>query len=168
MQQSLPLKDIHLPDAVSAWPPALGWWLLLALCLLCFIAYIYYQRSQAKRLLKKNIISEFNQIKTHFNENDNAAELARKLSVLMRRISIQYLDRQQTASLIGDDWLRFLDQLHHSPAFSAGAGRVLLNAPYQAQTSFDTDALLTLCEECIQNLPAAKTTLKISQASNTL
>ena len=29
MNQALPLRDIQLPDAVSWWPLAMGWWLLL-------------------------------------------------------------------------------------------------------------------------------------------
>ncbi|MGH8222486.1 MAG: DUF4381 family protein, partial [Woeseiaceae bacterium] len=29
--QQIPLRDLHLPEAVGWWPPAPGWWLLIAL-----------------------------------------------------------------------------------------------------------------------------------------
>jgi len=37
MVNELPLKDIHLPDAITWWPLAIGWWLLIVMV----IAAIY-------------------------------------------------------------------------------------------------------------------------------
>ena len=38
MQDNLPeLRDIHLPDGVSAWPPAYGWWVMLAAVIAIFL-----------------------------------------------------------------------------------------------------------------------------------
>ena len=42
------LKDIHLPGAVSAWPPAPGWWILtfLLLALVTWIIWKLWQKHQ--------------------------------------------------------------------------------------------------------------------------
>ena len=32
-QNALPLRDLHLPDAIGWWPPAPGWWVLFVLAL---------------------------------------------------------------------------------------------------------------------------------------
>ena len=61
MQETeLPLKDIHLPDAISWWPPAIGWWLLaLLIPILIVFSYWLYKRLTRKTALKtaKNALS---------------------------------------------------------------------------------------------------------------
>ena len=38
MQDNLPqLRDIHLPDGVSAWPPAYGWFVLAGALILTIV-----------------------------------------------------------------------------------------------------------------------------------
>jgi hypothetical protein len=45
------LRDYHVPEAVSWWPPAPGWWLLAGLMLVLLGAgWWYYQRSALRRL----------------------------------------------------------------------------------------------------------------------
>ena len=32
--EQIPLRDLHLPDAISWWPLAPGWWIVLGLALI--------------------------------------------------------------------------------------------------------------------------------------
>ena len=56
----LPLRDIHLPDAVAWWPPAFGWWIVAALVVLLGIALSVrtwqQRRHRAARRALKDIV----------------------------------------------------------------------------------------------------------------
>ena len=39
--EPLPLRDIHLPEPVGWWPPAIGWW-LLPVCVLGLIVLLIW------------------------------------------------------------------------------------------------------------------------------
>lgn len=154
------LRDIHLPDPVSWWPPAPGWWLLLLLLLgaavlLWWLRRRYFGRFWVRRLVKAGL-NELRQIeRTYRAERDNRA-LVRRLSALLRRICISRYPRQETAALTGEDWLRLLDRHIGRAEFSRGTGRVLVSAPYQAEPQLDAGALLELCREWITALPAER------------
>ncbi|MBT3811581.1 MAG: DUF4381 domain-containing protein, partial [Gammaproteobacteria bacterium] len=57
----LPLRDIHLPPAISWWPPAIGWWILAVLIPLClYLGYRWYKyitRKTALKSAKKHLIA---------------------------------------------------------------------------------------------------------------
>lgn len=161
------LRDIHLPDPVSWWPPAPGWWLLLLLLLgTAGLAWWLRRRNRAKRLM----IAGLNELKhieqIYRTERDNAA-LVRRLSTLLRRISISRYPRRETAALTGERWLQLLDRQIGRPEFSRGAGRILVTAPYQAEPQLDADALLTLCREWITALPPQQSSGHYPQRAGT-
>ena len=52
-QTELPLRDIHLPEAISWWPPAIGWWILAVLIpVILYLLFKLYQRVTRKTALK--------------------------------------------------------------------------------------------------------------------
>ena len=47
----IPLRDIHLPGAVAWWPPAPGWWVLLALAVGALVYWgVRFYKLQGQRL----------------------------------------------------------------------------------------------------------------------
>ena len=57
------LRDIHLPDPVSWWPPAPGWW-LLSLLIIAAVCYLGVQtiRRYKRRLYRRQAMAELKQI----------------------------------------------------------------------------------------------------------
>ena len=159
MQETeLPLKDIHLPDAISWWPPAIGWWLLaLLIPILIVFSYWLYKRLTRKTALKtaKNALSA---IKLNA-ELDNTQKL-RELSILLRRVAVSLAPRTEVASLTGHSWLAFLDQSLIGAPFSQGGGQLLITAPYRntAASAEEINVLINLCEDWLkaQTKPAKK------------
>lgn len=145
----LPLKDIHLPQAIGWFPPALGWWLLaIILPLLILFLVKYYQRLTRQTALK-TAKKQLAEISTRSADN---TEKLRELSVLLRRVAITLVPRHQVASLTGQAWLQFLDSSFKDAPFSAGAGRCLLDAPYRNNPLSDSElnALLQLSAQWLR------------------
>jgi hypothetical protein len=157
------LRDIHLPEAVSWWPPAPGWWGLLGLIVLSLAVFYLLRSWRKRRRLRNSAMLELRQICEAFDQHHDDLRLIRELSVLLRRIVISYFPRTDVASLTGDEWLRFLDNCgilsDKERGFQNGPGKILNSGPYQARLDLDTQALIRLCRRWVESLPAKPVTV---------
>lgn len=134
MFERLPLKDIHLPEPVSWWPPAVGWWLLpVAAALIGVLLWILIsaaRRMLAQRRLRKQALGELMQIQRELETGGNAARAMERLSVLLRRVAVTVHPDRGVAGSVGRDrvdWLR-----RTGPAGLDGdALETLIEAPYR-------------------------------------
>jgi Domain of unknown function (DUF4381) len=146
----LPLRDIHLPEAIGWWPPALGWWLLAVLIPLT-IALIFwlYKRITRKTAIKaaKKLLQQIRQD----TQRDNSQKV-QDLSALLRRVAISTTARNECAGLTGQQWLEFLDRSVKKSPFTQGIGQLLANAPYQQSppTEQEISQLTNLCEDWLK------------------
>jgi len=154
--EPLPLRDIHLPDPVSWWPPAPGWWLLLISTAAVIAAVLLLRLIRKRRQLRRTVHAELGMLRQQYQENHDGVQLVKSLSSLMRRASISFYPRNQSASLTGEDWLQHLDRTAQRKEFQHGAGRILATAPYlPANSEIDTDfdELLSLCNDWLNIQP---------------
>lgn len=144
------LKDIHLPEVIGWWPPAMGWWLLLLLVLVVFLLVLMSIRKRRQRLAPyRAAIKEFDRISMDYSRQRDASELSQQLSILLRRIAISVMPRKEVAGLTGELWLEYLDRLSGQTILRSDTGRQLLQAPYRAGMAVDGDALLAICKQWI-------------------
>ncbi len=128
----LPIRDLHLPDPVSFWPLAPGWWVLIALVAIGLVVLLRkalqaHRESAARRLALR-------QLKQHagdYMRHGNAVQLATELSELLRRTMLAYAPRQEVAGLTGEEWLSWLDRDLDRSHFLEGDGRPLIEWPYR-------------------------------------
>ena len=147
------LRDIHLPDAVSWWPPAIGWWVLVALILLAiFFLPRLYRYLTYKPL---NIISQqaFQEIKEHYKEQQDVMFFIQSLSKLLRQISMSYHGREKVANLTGEQWIHSLNDLTDTKYFNGELSNILTNAPYQHSSNIDPILILEVTQNWVNDLP---------------
>lgn len=146
MEQSLALRDIHLPEAISWWPPAIGWWLLLVLIpLLVFGAWWLY-----KRLTRNTAVKSAKRLLATIKDDQYADDLQKlqQLSIWLRRVTLSIAPDQHNAGLTGKAWLAYLDKGVEGQPFSQGIGQCLSDVQFRqvAPDDLDINALITLCE----------------------
>lgn len=125
----IPLRDIHLPDPVGWWPPAWGWWVLMAALVagLAVLAWRYrarFRERAARKTLERVLAS--------LEQGSEPARCLQQISMLMRRYVMSLPDAgpAPVAGLTGERWLAFLDSRWAQRAFSRGPGRALIAGPY--------------------------------------
>lgn len=144
----LPLRDLHLPDAIGWWPLAPGWWFVL-LMLAIVVGHglrLAYQRRR-HNAPRRYALRELARVEAEYLQHRNPVVLATQLSALLRRSMLAYAPRQQVAGLTGNDWITWLDKGMPLPYFHTAGGRSLLQLPYRDPNGdiadVDIDALLS-------------------------
>lgn len=162
-QPQAELRDIHLPDTVSWFPPAIGWWLVLALviALITGLRALYVKQQARKATAPVNwrpaLQEELAMIQQQYVNSQNQQQLAIELSQLLRKTVVKENPQQanQLAGLTGPAWLAALDQhFGYGTVFSQSA-IALTQAPYNPNIAFNADSLIKMVNDALNN-PAAE------------
>lgn len=147
------LRDIHLPDAISWWPPAIGWWILLALIIAAFILIPKLYRRITYTSLNKVANITFQKIIAEYEENKNDSTFVIATSQFLRQTAMSYYGRNEVAQLTGDKWLQALNNITEQDHFSNEIKQTLVNAPYQKNISIDAEQLINTVQSWLDKLP---------------
>ena len=117
------IRDIHIPDGVSYFPIAYGWWIILIgiIAVILLIKFIAFAVRTSKRLYALKQLKNIN--------TDNPVIAAVKLSELLRRIC--HFKFREASALYGEDWIKFLNE-HTSHKIAVDCAKLLVYAPFMS------------------------------------
>ncbi|MDJ0741718.1 MAG: DUF4381 domain-containing protein [Gammaproteobacteria bacterium] len=152
------LRGYREPAAIPLWPPAPGWWLLVALLLALVVALAWRWRRRHRQTAASRVArDELARLRRQFASGHDAARYVRGLSTLLRRYALAVFPRHRVAALTGDDWLGFLDRHGGRGRFVNGPGRRLVDAPYRPDPDVQPEVLAALVEDWIRRNGRART-----------
>jgi hypothetical protein len=150
----LPLRDIHLPGAIGWWPPAPGWWIIVAVLVaavvLAFLRYqSHFRERAALRALRRTL--------ERLAEGAEPAHCLQQISMILRRFAMSMSERADAvAGLTGEQWLKYLDSRWDRAEFASGTGRALAVAPYAPPGRVRAAEVATLGGLCVDWVAAQR------------
>jgi hypothetical protein len=151
----LGLRDIHLPDAISWWPLAMGWWMIVAAALVvALVVIVRYARLWRHRAAQRALRDTIAAIQSGADPSDCALDA----STILRRFAMTMAaDGKEIAGLVGNAWLDYLDSRWDRSEFTGDSGQLLLWSPYQPPRGPAPEESLALCELCMDWVKAQST-----------
>jgi len=150
------LRDLANPDAISLWPLAPGWWILIALVLAC----IYFlsrkiQKTRQARAYQREAVSELSIYWQRYLDEQDISKYLQNLASLMKRTALSAYPNSNAASASGDTWLAFLDstlpETDSENKFQSEIGQLLITGPYRKHTDINPTELHALAEHWLRS-----------------
>lgn len=152
------LADIHLPEAVSFWPPAPGWWVLALLVVVMIIAlgrkYGLYLKQQK---INRYALAELEHCYNDYSSADSSDTDQLKLryinafNTVIRRVALVHYPLANVASLAGGDWVDFIREKGDSSLMTEEIAAALKYGRFQTKCDVDVDTLQQLGEHWINS-----------------
>ncbi len=120
------IRDIHIPDGVSVFPLAYGWWIMSAALIVCALCF-WVVMKQIKTSRKHYALKTLNSIDTQL-----PISAAIQISELLKRICLSKY--KNASALYGTNWIDFLNG-HASEKLTGAAAELLVNAPFIGEQS---------------------------------
>jgi len=176
MEQTLPLADIHLPANISAWPPAIGWWLLVLLGIAIIVGVFYwlkrhqqkwryrraaltllnqhYQTWQARQSQNESVETTESTVNTDRNSASSTIQCATRMMAILKRTALTAYGDDK-ATLFGQAWVDFINKKTQQDIFSDELAEWMINQQYQKSSTNQQDTiniptLYRACEKWIK------------------
>lgn len=152
------LADIHLPEPVSFWPPAPGWWVLAVIVLIAAVVFVrWWNQRHARQQVYLHAVAELDRCMTRYAEQDGDSD-QRKLDYVngvnsvLRRVALVHFPSANVASLGGAEWVEFIRENGDSSGLDEDLAAALSFGRFQTRCDINVDALDALGRSWIKSL----------------
>lgn len=144
------LRDIHLPEPISWWPLAPGWYAFSCLIMFLFFMGAYFIRCYyLNGRFKRQALQLLKSYQQQYQREGCCSISAASVSELLKRVALIYFPRSDVASLRGEAWVAFLNRTGKHTDFYA-VQDTLLKAPYHPMSQYDLSLLFIIAERWIK------------------
>ena len=126
------LKDIHTPDAIGLWPPAIGWYLIAAFLIAALVlAGVILWRRWQQNAYRRAALRECDDIEWEITAGSDSRAAAIRIATLLKRTALSVFRRAEVAHLSGDAWILFLESKASEAHFSIASSQLLIEASFR-------------------------------------
>lgn len=146
------LRDIHLPEPVSWWPPAPGWWILAALILLAIAVFVRWSiKNTRQRRYRKLALRQLQTLYENWQQQRDDFVFAQAINRLLKQTALAAFPVRDVAALSGVEWLEFLDQKLKKPQFAQTDLRALATLHLREPAPIAADVLHRAAKQWIRS-----------------
>jgi len=153
------LADIHLPEAVSYWPPAPGWWVLALLLLLAAgFLILKVMRSLRQQKICRYALAELERCFNEYSQTTDTDTDELKLryinqfNTVIRRVALVHFPQANVASLAGAAWVDFIQEKGNSSLMTEEMVAALKYGRFQTKCDVDVDAMQEFGQQWVNAL----------------
>lgn len=154
------LSDIRLPNEIGLWPPALGWWLLLAILLVSLYAVLNaFLKRIALQYSLNAALGELNSAYANWHSSapesktDATLEYVNTSNTILRRVAlVKATHKKNIASLTGEEWITFVRSEGDSRMLTEEIASALSQGRFQQSLDVDTETLHSFCASWIASM----------------
>ncbi|MEM7360810.1 MAG: DUF4381 domain-containing protein [Pseudomonadota bacterium] len=133
------LRDVHLPDAVSWWPLAPGWWVAGALLLLILIASgLLLRRHVQRNRYRKTALRELENSFSKWEIDQDTGTYLHRANEVLKRTLLHISPAREIARQSGNAWIELL-QRHAKRELSEVTQQALAGEHYRPDPRADID-----------------------------
>jgi len=105
------LHPLRSPDPVAWWPPAPGWWILLAtIALVTAIAAYLLRRQYRRNAYRRRALRELERIELAYQGNGDASDYLASVNALLKSVALRVYPQNEVAAIHGAQWRAFLNR----------------------------------------------------------
>ena len=153
------LADIHLPEPVSYWPPAIGWWILAAIVLVLLVILLRkFASSRRQQKICQYALAELQRCYDSYSHADPASidqsklDYVNQFNTVVRRVALVHYPQGNVASLDGASWVDFIRQKGESSLMTDDIATALQYGRFQTKCEVDVDAMQSFGQQWIESL----------------